>query len=153
MVKRIASDGHAIGNHTWDHPDLVKLTPDQIRSEVDKTEQLLSQLLGYRPAIFRPPYGAANPNDIQLISSLHYKIIDWSVDTRDWAGTPAPQIMDYVHKEFHPGGIILQHCAGGKSENLSNTVAALPEFIAALKAQGYSFVTIPNLLNIPSAQT
>lgn len=153
MVKRIVADGHAIGNHTWDHPDLVKLTPDQIRSELNRTDQLLSQLVGYHPALFRPPYGATNASDVQLISSLGYKIIDWSVDTRDWAGTPAPQIMDYVHKEFRPGGIILEHCAGGKNENLSNTVTALPEIISTLKAQGYSFVTVPNLLNIPPAQS
>lgn len=153
MVKRIAAEGHAIGNHTWDHPDLVKLTPDQIRSELSSTDQLLSQLVGYHPALFRPPYGATNPSDVQLISSLGYKIIDWSVDTRDWAGTPPAQIMDYVHKEFRPGGIILEHCAGGKGENLSNTVTALPEIISTLEAQGYSFVTVPYLLNIPASES
>lgn len=152
MVKRIAAEGHVIGNHTWDHPKLTKLPPDQIRSEIDRTNQLLHSIVGYYPAIFRPPYGLASPDIVREAGSLGYKVIDWSVDTRDWAGTPAPQIMNFVRTETRPGGIILQHCAGGRRENLSNTVSALPEIISTLKSQGYTFTTVPELVHIPATK-
>ncbi|WP_156807442.1 polysaccharide deacetylase family protein [Effusibacillus pohliae] len=152
MVRRIVAEGHAIGNHTWDHPKLTKLTPQQIRDEVVRTDQLLDSIVGYYPALFRPPYGLTNPDIVREIGAMGYKIIDWSVDTRDWAGTPVPQMMDYVRTELRPGAIILEHCAGGRSEDLSNTVSALPQIIDTLKAQGYTFVTVPQLLNIPAAK-
>lgn len=151
MVKRILNEGHSIGNHSWDHPDLDKLSSDKIKSEIKKTDDLLSSIIGYHPSIVRPPYGAADKNVIQEIGFMGFKIIDWSVDTRDWAGTPVPTIMSYVKQELRPGGIILQHCAGGKKENLYNTVTALPQIIAYLRSGGYSFVRVPELLNISSS--
>lgn len=152
MVRRIVSEGHSIGNHTWDHPILPKLPTDKVKEEVQKTEQLLYSITGLNTAMFRPPYGSATAQVIDEISSLGYKIIDWSVDTRDWAKTPTTQIMNYVNKEIYPGGIILQHCAGGKNEDLSNTVKALPQIITSLKAQGYSFVMIQDLLGISATK-
>ncbi|HJV47429.1 MAG TPA: polysaccharide deacetylase family protein [Bacillota bacterium] len=151
MVRRILSEGHAIGNHTWDHPKMTKLSDEQIREEINKTNNILSTIAGYTPAIFRPPYGLADQRVIQDIAIMNMNVIDWSVDTRDWAGTPPATIMDYVKKEMKPGGIILEHCAGGKGEDLSNTVKALPEIIEYLGKEGYRFTTIPELLAIPAA--
>jgi len=152
MVRLIVSEGHSIGNHTWDHPILSKLPADMVKEEVQKTEQLLYKITGLYTAMFRPPYGSASPQVTNEISSLGYKIIDWSVDTRDWAKTPVPQIMNSINKELYPGGIILQHCAGDKSANLSNTVKALPQIISLLKSQGYSFVLVQDLLHIPATK-
>ncbi|MBZ9633215.1 polysaccharide deacetylase family protein [Clostridium sp. FP1] len=148
MILRIVSEGHSIGNHTWDHPILSRLPADKIKEEVQKTEQLLYKITGLNTAMFRPPYGSTTPQVIDEISSLGYEIIDWSVDTRDWDKTSVLQIMNYVSKELYPGGIILQHCAVGKSGDLSNTVKALPQIISSLRSQGYSFVMVQDLLNI-----
>lgn len=148
MVKRIVNEGHVIGNHTWDHPYLPKSTSQKVHYEISKTDEFLDSLLGFHPTIFRPPYGAVSPEIIKETSSLGYSIINWSVDTRDWAGTSPEQIMGYVKKEIYPGGIILQHCAGGKKDNLSNTVKALPVIISTLRSQKYKFVSIPELLQI-----
>lgn len=145
MVKRIAMNGNAIGNHSWDHPDLTRRKNQQIYSELSETNQLLYSIVGYHPDIFRPPYGSTNRRVVSQISSMGYAIIDWSVDTLDWAGSSVPQIMRHVHQELYPGGIILEHSA----ENSHNTVQALPQIITELKSQGYTFVTIPELLNIP----
>lgn len=146
MVKRIIQEGHAIGNHTWDHPDLNRLNPLQIRTEVAQTDNILYSITGHHTNIFRPPYGIAHHRIINELAGMGYKVIDWSVDTRDWAGTPPDKIMAYVKKEIKPGGIILEHCAGGKKEKLDNTVKALPQIISYLKGQGYTFVTVPQLL-------
>lgn len=152
MVRRIVSEGHSIGNHTWDHPILSKLPADRIKEEVQKTEQLLYNITGLNTALFRPPYGSATPQVTNEISSLGYKIINWSIDTRDCAKTPVPEIMNSIRKELYPGGIILQHCAGDKSVNLSNTVKALPQIISLLRRQGYSFVLVQDLLHIPASK-
>lgn len=146
VVKRIAADGNAIGSHTWDHAQLSRLKPAQVYTELSRADDELYTILGYHTALFRPPYGETTPTIVQEAKTMGYHLINWSVDTRDWAGTPEPQIMGLVKKEIYPGGIILQHSAG----NLKNTVAALPEIIKTLKAQGYTFVTIPELLDIPA---
>ncbi|CAB3389424.1 polysaccharide deacetylase family protein [Kyrpidia spormannii] len=150
MVRRIVAEGHVVGNHSWDHPNFTKLSIAEIRSELIRTNDLLRSLVGYTPDLFRPPYGELTPALVQTIGSMGFKIIDWSVDTRDWAGTPVPTIMNYVRKEITPGGIILEHCAGGRGERLDNTVEALPRIISYLRNQGYSFVTIPELLHVPA---
>jgi peptidoglycan-N-acetylglucosamine deacetylase len=151
IVKRIDNEGHAIGNHTWNHRDLLKLSPEQIRIELSQTDEVLNSIVGYYPSLFRPPYGAASTRVIKEVTAMGYKVIDWSIDTRDWAGTPTPTILQYVQKDLYPGGIILEHCAGGDTEDLSNTVRALPQIISTLKAKGYAFVTVPQLLNIPGS--
>jgi peptidoglycan/xylan/chitin deacetylase (PgdA/CDA1 family) len=151
IIKRIAKEGHAIGNHSWDHADLDRLGPDQIIYEIKKTEDTLFSLLGYRPSIVRPPYGAADKKVLQKIGDMGYRVIDWSVDSLDWLGTPPKMITYIVKKETRPGGIILQHCASGKRENLSNTITALPEIIQYLKSANYTFVKVPELLNVSSS--
>ena len=150
MVRRMVNEGHSIGNHTWDHPLLSKLPPDRVKEQVQKTEQLLYKITGFNTAMFRPPYGSTTSQVTNEISSLGYKMIDWSIDTRDWDKTPVPQIMNYVSTELYPGGIILQHCAGG---DLSNTVKALPQIISSLKSKGYSFVLVQDLLDIPGSKS
>lgn len=152
IVQRIVKEGHSIGNHTWDHPVLTKVPIDKLQEELNKTEQELFRITGIRTAMFRPPYGSLTTQQASFISSMGYSVIDWSVDTRDWARTPVPQIMRFVSKEVYPGGIILQHCAGGKNEDLSNTIKALPQIINLLKNQGYSFVTVQDLLGIPAGK-
>lgn len=152
MVRSIVSEGHSIGNHTWDHPTLSKLSSHRIKEEVQKTEQVIYNITGFNTAMFRPPYGKVTVRALNEISSLGYSIIDWSVDTRDWDKTPVSQIMNYVSKQVYSGGIILQHCAGDKDGDLSNTVKALPQIISLLKSEGYSFVMVQDLLDIPGSK-
>ena len=146
MVRRMVREGHAIGNHSWNHLDHVGLTPDKVRDQVVRADKVLYPLVGYHPDLFRPPYGKADPDTIRILSSMGYKVIDWSVDTRDWAGTPVPTMMSVIRKEVRPGGIILEHCAGNANVDLSNTVEALPQVIQYLRGQGYQLVTVPELI-------
>lgn len=146
MVRRIVGEGNDIGNHSWDHPKLWTLNNDQVKQEIVSTENEIQQITGRKTNLFRPPYGRVTPADVVLIHNLGYRIIDWSVDTLDWKGTPAPTILQYVKKEVSPGGIILEHCLAGRPGELNGTVQALPQIIDNLKAQGYEFVTVPTLL-------
>lgn len=146
MVRRIVYEGNAIGNHSWDHPKLWKLTNEKVIEEIVATENEIQRITGRRSDLFRPPYGRVSPAQTTMIHNLGYRIIDWSVDTVDWKGTKAPQILQNVYKEITPGGIILEHCMAGRPGELNGTLQALPQIIDQLRAQGYQFVTVPTLL-------
>ena len=146
MVKRIVADGNAVGNHSWDHPELWTLTDKQVKQEVISTQNEIQQITGRRINLLRPPYGRLTPADVALIHNMGYRIIDWSVDTLDWKGSSASSILQSVNKEVSPGGIILEHCLAGHPGELNGTLQALPQIIDHLRAQGYKFVTVPTLI-------
>ncbi|MFC5452742.1 polysaccharide deacetylase family protein [Paenibacillus aestuarii] len=146
MMKRIVEEGHAVGNHSWDHPDLAKASPDKIQSEIMSTDDVIKQLTGAVPTLFRAPYGAVSPQLESEAEGSGHELIGWSVDTLDWDGKSVSQILTNVKKEVRPGSIILQHFAGGKKGNLNNTVEALPQIIAYLRQKGYTLVTVPELI-------
>ena len=84
VVKRAFDAGHRIGNHSYTHPDLTRLSETKIRSELQRTDDLISKYAG-QDKIFRPPYGAHNRTVDSVAASLGYRIILWSVDTVDWS--------------------------------------------------------------------
>lgn len=146
ILKRISEEGHAIGNHTWDHADLTKRTAEQVAEQIDKTDAAIRKALGTGTALFRPPYGAADEQVKTTSAAAHQQLVLWTVDTRDWAGTSSADMLDKVKKQTKPDGIILMHCFGGKNGKLDNTVEALPQVIDYLKGEGYTFVTVNELM-------
>lgn len=152
IARRIVEEGHAIGNHSWSHPNFKELSMDEAMKQVMDTQDELNNIIGYRPSLFRPPYGALDEDMEKAIQSKDLAIVNWSVDTMDWSGVPAQEIMGIIHEQLKPGGIILQHSANGKN-HLANTIEALTLLIPDLKNQGYSFVTVPDLLHLPESQT
>lgn len=149
VVKRIVTEGHIVGNHSLTHPNIIKLNKAQTLAEIKGCEDLLNAIVGYRPALFRSPYGSLNPQKVEEISKLQVKIIAWNVDSLDWKGLTAEQVKYNILENVKKGSIILQHAAGSKEENLTGSVAALREVIKILKKEGYEFVTVPELLEIP----
>lgn len=150
IAKRIAEEGHVIGNHSYDHALFTKLQPEQIRTEIIQADKVLSKITGVHSDLFRPPYGAASVDNVLQVAAMDYKIIDWSVDTRDWSCKSEEEILDNVNKQTTPGGIILEHSAGPKS--IEYTVKSLPYLIHNLKAKGYQLVSVPQLLGIPAVK-
>lgn len=146
VLKRIQKEGHAIGNHSYNHAKLTERTPKQIAEEIAKTDEALRKVLGSGTDLFRAPYGATNEQVKSTVASAKQELIHWTVDTKDWAGTPPEQIMEIVKEHAKPGGIILMHSFGGKNGKLDNTVEVLPQMIEYLKQKGYTFVTVPELL-------
>lgn len=149
IVRRIVREGHAIGNHTWSHPNLNKLKLPAVRRELERTGKELEAIAGVRTALFRPPYGNATEDVVDLAHRLGMRTIRWSVDTRDWEGYDSQHILKLVGQQLKPGGIILQHSAGGEGQEMGNTVEALEQLIPRWKREGYRFVTVPELLGIP----
>lgn len=138
LVKRVSEAGHEIGNHSWDHPNLTKLTVDQIQYQVNATNQAISKACGKKPLYLRPPYGATN-DTVQRASGLAQML--WTVDTRDWENHSTAGIMDNIKKQLQYGGVVLMH------DIHQTTVNALPTVMEYLKAEGYQCVTVSDLYN------
>ncbi|MDQ0417523.1 peptidoglycan/xylan/chitin deacetylase (PgdA/CDA1 family) [Croceifilum oryzae] len=151
VVKRIDQEGHSVGNHSWNHPDLSKKDQATVSQQISKTNDVIKNVIGKTPTLFRPPYGAHKGGIVDNeVQQLNMKLILWSVDTRDWDHKSKDQIMEAYNKEFKPGGIILQHSSG--NEGLKETVKALPEMIHDLKSKGYEFVTVDKMIGIQAYQ-
>lgn len=152
MVQKIADEGHVIANHSWSHPNLNKSTMQEVKQQINDTQNILEEITGIRPILFRPPYGNLTEEQQSEVFDMGLAVVNWSVDTLDWKGVSSEQIIETVHKEIWPGGIILQHNAGGK-DHRANTIEALDTIITDLQEQGYTFVTVPELLHLPDSLT
>lgn len=150
IVKRMQNEGHVIGNHTYSHPNLVKVSDLQtLEREVTKTEDALNGIIGYRTKLFRPPFGFLNNELVEKLGKMNYYVIGWSVDSLDWQEDPPEVITSRVVDNIQSGSIILMHDGAEPSGDRTNTIKSLRQIIPALQEQGYEFVTVPELLNIP----
>ncbi|WP_026824607.1 LysM peptidoglycan-binding domain-containing protein [Exiguobacterium marinum] len=150
-IKNIAAKGHQLGNHSYTHPDFTKLTATQMKSELDRTEALITSLTGKTTKpIFRAPFGAVNSAVLNGVGAAGYGYtIQWNIDTIDWKGLTASQINTKVQTNIKPGSIVLMHTGAGAP----GTPLALPTMISQLKAKGYKFVTVSQLLAYQNTST
>ncbi|TVY05531.1 polysaccharide deacetylase family protein [Paenibacillus cremeus] len=149
IVKRIANEGHVIGNHSYNHKLFTKLSDDVFRLQIQNTQKELHKLIGYSPRLLRPPYGEISESQLIWASDQGFTIVNWNVDSLDWKQLGASQVSANILNHTHGGSIILQHSGGGPGQNLSGTVKALPNVIQTLKDRGYNLVTLPDLLQVP----
>ena len=139
VVRSIQARDHQLGNHSWSHPELPKLSVDQIAGEIDRTNEAIRQATGVKPSILRPPYGAVNGVVLEQLRLRNMSSILWSVDTRDWADRNSQIVCSRAVAGARPGAVILMHDIHQTSVN------AVPCILSSLKQQGYSFVTIQRL--------
>jgi Predicted xylanase/chitin deacetylase len=149
VMRRIVAEGHVVGNHSYSHANLPKLSDERFREEIRKTDRLIRQYTGYTPSFVRPPYGSITEEQIKWLASQKRKIVGWNVDSLDWKSLSREEVATNILAHVKPGAIILQHSAGGTGEDLTGTVEALPEVIAKLRKDGVRFVTVARLLGIP----
>lgn len=143
VLRRIADEGHAVGNHTENHKDLKKLGKAGILEQIGKTDQAVKEVLGEAPALFRAPYGSLSDTLTQVLRDQGRHHTGWTVDTEDWAGTSVADMRQMIIHDTKPNGIILMHSFGGK--HIKNTVAMLPAVIDDLQELGYTLVTVDEL--------
>ncbi len=147
IIRQINDDGHQIGNHTYSHFDLTKVSTKTIRKEFEKTQKIIFEITGKKPSVFRPPYGYYNDEVIKVSKESGYKTILWSPkqDPWDWNHPGVEKIIKKVLSNAKRGDIVLLHdCVEGKSE----TYEALKIIIPNLKKQGYELVTVSELLKL-----
>ncbi len=155
LLKREYAEGHEVGNHTYTHPNFEDISHTQLRWELNLTQRLIESTLGVKSILFRPPFGidhepeyAEEVAQLPLAQDMGYVIVGQKIDPHDWKQpggkqVPAAKIVDAVVNQAGDGNIILFHDGGG---DRSQTVAALPQVIDLLRAQGYRFVSVADLL-------
>ncbi len=143
ILQRMVDEGHEIGNHTWNHPTLTKLSSSGVKSQIDRSNAAIDKAVGIRPKTMRPPYGATNSRlNRSMNEDYGHKVIMWSVDPLDWKYRNAARVQREIVNGATPGGIILVH------DIHSSSVAAMPGTLDALKAKGYEFATVSELLEL-----
>lgn len=150
LLARIHAEGHEIGVHTYTHPLGLQLTDLQFQLELSMTQRIIQDVTGRSTVLFRPPGGVehANPTNDGLLSvpraqALGYLTVGESIDPKDWQTPGARAIQDRVLAQLANGSVILLHDGGG---DRSQTVAALPGIIQSLRAAGYRFVSVGDLV-------
>ncbi|MBQ3115454.1 MAG: polysaccharide deacetylase family protein [Clostridia bacterium] len=139
-VKKIFDAGHEVGTHSATHPYMSKLSKEAIVKELSSSKKAIEDITGKDVTVFRAPYGDYNNLLIQTAKELGLYTIQWDVDSLDWKDLSAEQISSRVLKKAKGGSIVLFHNQG------LHTAEALPEIIGRLKAQGYTFVPIGELI-------
>ena len=141
IAKRIVDEGHEIANHTWNHPQLPKLSPTAFAAEITQTNEAIKQATGILPVTMRPPYGAINAGITKRLNEEYgLSVILWSVDPQDWKIRKADHVSSHIIKNAAPGAIILAH------DIHASTIDAMPAALDALQAKGYKFVTVSELI-------
>lgn len=154
LIQRMYREGHDIGNHTFTHVNSAEVSTEHLKFEINATQRLLEATVGARTRLFRPPYAAdLEPQTIdgaevlRVSGSLGYLTIGMNIDPKDWQRPLARQIVSATVEgaKRGDGNVVLLHDAGGIR---TATIAALPEIIDTLRAEGYRFVAIHELLGL-----
>jgi peptidoglycan/xylan/chitin deacetylase (PgdA/CDA1 family) len=142
-TSQIVAAGDPIGDHTETHAPMSELSRKLQQRELLQDTSAIGEYGAPFPRLFRPPYGLWNSTTLSLLKKYRMLMILWTVDTSDYTLPGVSAIVQRAVDGAKPGAIILMHDAGG---NRSETVAALPQIIKALRARGYKLVTVPRLL-------
>jgi peptidoglycan/xylan/chitin deacetylase (PgdA/CDA1 family) len=138
-VRRAVEEGHAIGGHSWNHTDMKRQTPQAACADADRTAQAIQEASGVQTILVRPPYGSWNQSILAACQGKTF--ILWDVDTLDWSTHDGAKITAHALNDSKPGSILLMH------DTVPESIAALPQIVAGLKAKGFELVTVPELFN------
>ncbi|MGL5434914.1 MAG: polysaccharide deacetylase family protein [Lachnospiraceae bacterium] len=137
LVKRMQDEGHLIGNHSYSHTNLTAKKEEEVCEDVEHTGQLIENIVGNKPQYLRPPYGEWNE---KLECQLDLTTVFWTVDSLDWKLQNKQKIVNQVKKKANEESIILMH------DIFPTSVEAALEIVDILQRQGYTFVTVDELL-------
>ncbi len=149
MVKKIVDAGYEVGSHGHRHDNYSRYTEEEIRTQIGKAHTILSELTGKKPNLIRLPNGDFDKRVLQTADSMGYTVIQWDTDSKDWLNPGVDQIVKNVVTKAHPGDIVLLHA----SDSCKQTHLALPVIIDKLRAEGYQFVTVSELLSGSQVKT
>jgi peptidoglycan/xylan/chitin deacetylase (PgdA/CDA1 family) len=148
ILARAAREGHEIASHSWSHPNLVKMSQEGVRSQLQRTDDEIKSASGQRPTLFRPPYGSITERQKRWIhDEFGYDIILWDVDPLDWRRPGPAVVRNRILKETRPGSIVLSH------DIHPGTIEAMSSTFDQLEAKGFKFVTVSELLGMATPVT
>ena len=139
-ARMVAEQGSEIATHTWDHPNLTKLSAGELRRELKKSLNAIEETTGVRPTVLRPPYGSVNSEVKQACGELGLVIANWNIDPEDWKTRNASGIRKHILENAKDGAIVVCH------DLYSETASAMESAIRELVDRGYQLVTVSELL-------
>jgi peptidoglycan-N-acetylglucosamine deacetylase len=150
IVGEVAAAGHVIGNHTFTHPNLALASALQARIQIEECRRALQDTIGKHSNLFRPPFGGRRPETLRIIRSLGLEPVMWNVTAFDWKATSPEYIERNINRRAGGGGVILLHDGSHRElgRDRSHTVEATDRLIGRYQAEGYEFVTIPEMMGI-----
>ena len=141
---------HVVGNHTFTHPHLTWSRPRTVRDELQRGQEAIHDATGILPRLFRVPHGWYGPQVISTAGELGFRCVGWSVMAWDWNRPPPAVIRHRILHGVRPGGVTLLHDGQDTDAfpeaDRSHTIAAVPYLIRSLRASGYRFLTLPELM-------
>ncbi len=154
IVRAMIDGGHVVGNHTYRHRPLWRLSKRAVVEEIRKTEDEIVAACGKKPTLFRPPKGLLWSRQKGWVAEIGYDVVLWSVNTKDWAGISARGLVSSLTRRARGGDILLFHDGGGvvatRGGNRAETVSALEPLIAAFKERGLDFVSLDRSVLSPA---
>lgn len=154
-LMRAYSEGHVIGNHSMWHSRKAGLMPLG-GSHIDTSAAEIARVIGVLPRLYRPPWGWLTPWEGQRLRRRGYSVIGWDVYPPDWKvpEVSATELTNFVYQRVRPGSIVLYHDARSNLIRCEKTETArsLRQLVPRLRAEGYDFVTVPELLGLPPYQ-
>ncbi|MEQ2526532.1 hypothetical protein EKG37_03060 [Robertmurraya yapensis] len=140
LAKMIVAAGHEVGNHSYTHPDMKRLSGPMIRQEISKTNEVIKATTGKVPTLLAPPSGSMRDEVVSIAAESDLRTIMWSVDTIDWQ-KPTPEVLiQRVVSKVHPGAIVLMHPT-------ASTEKALDQLIKELKGKNFELDTVSELIS------
>ncbi len=143
MLTRMDELGCEIGNHSFSHADLTRLSKADCQRELSDTDAEIRRVTGHEASVVRPPYGYYNKT---VMSAAERPLILWTVDTNDWRGKAPGEIADYVIQQAKEGSVILMH------DQQTQTADAMEMIIPTLIEEGFRFVTVSELIRLTGGQ-
>ncbi len=143
MLTRMDELGCEIGNHSFSHADLTRLSKADCQRELSDTDAEIRRVTGHEASVVRPPYGYYNKT---VMSAAGRPLILWTVDTNDWRGKAPGEIADYVIQQAKEGSVILMH------DQQTQTADAMEMIIPTLIEEGFRFVTVSELIRLTGGQ-
>jgi peptidoglycan/xylan/chitin deacetylase (PgdA/CDA1 family) len=148
IAREVAQAGHALGNHTFTHPNLIFCSAMQTRIQLQECTRAIEDTVGQTPKLFRPPFGGRRPSTFRIARELGLAPVMWNVTGFDWSAHSSEAVEKKVSKQIRGADVILLH-DGSHSQlgtDRSHTVAATDRLLTRYKAEGYEFVTIPEIV-------
>ena len=148
IARALVEAGHAIGSHSWDHPNLIFTSRAEVRRQLEQTQKVVFDATGVEPKLFRPPFGWRRPASLRIVRAFGLEPIMWNVTCYDWKAKSADPIVNHAKRQIRGGDVILLHDGGYRrmGADRSRSVDASAQILAHYQRQGYEFVTIPQMI-------
>jgi len=140
IMKKIVSEGHEIGNHSYNHTHYTAMTQNEMLLDIDRCNKAIKDTSGVFPTLFRAPSGDYNNDVIEAAHSKNMEYIQWSVDSLDWRNLACEQMLERIIPKTKSGDILLFH------NGTEHTAQSLDKILTELEGKGFSFLKVSDLI-------